>query len=461
VFVVHLFFVERQLSYREAAAFASALNVYQFLVLISFVNLKSIIRKTARALVPPPAPIDPVSTTKYTYIWDNLGQRQVATSSVTTENRGYAYDTAWNLNYRTNNGALGTFLVDTKNELANPPASACTCGANGNPLTSAAGRYQYKYDDENPLTSWQDNGTERLPKALLTDFVYDGSGRLRERLECTQTPSSGPLISWSLASEAIYFYDGNRVIQERDGSNDPLVSYTRGRDLSGSLEGAGGIGGLLARSSGYSSGNWTDHNYYHADGNGNVTYLVDTSQGLAASYRYDPYGNTISSSGTLASANVYRFSSKECHVNSGMYYYGYRFYDPNLQRWTTRDPLGEPGFEELGGVAPTQTARPATGLNREPNLYEFVANGPVSDVDGLGLGPWGCPACFWFCRQYAKTPRPVFNRPVGLWVCGYTFKCSAFGLGCKKTHWMTFGVVPVMGATCPKPATDEWCVLKS
>jgi hypothetical protein len=48
-----------------------------------------------------------------------------------------------------------------------------------------------------------------------------------------------------------------RVIQERDGSNNPLVSYTRGTDLSGSMEGAGGIGGLLARSSGYSSGNLT------------------------------------------------------------------------------------------------------------------------------------------------------------------------------------------------------------
>jgi hypothetical protein len=46
----------------------------------------------------------------------------------------------------------------------------------------------------------------------------------------------------------------NRMIQERNASNVPTVSYTRGTDLSGSLEGAGGIGGLLARSSGYSSG---------------------------------------------------------------------------------------------------------------------------------------------------------------------------------------------------------------
>src|SRR6266511_1134779 len=136
-----------------------------------------------------------------------------------------------------------------------------------------------------------------------------------------------------------------RVIQERDGSNNPLVAYTRGSDLSGSFEGAGGIGGLLARSHGYSSGSLTNHNFYHADGNGNISYMVNSSQSMVATYRYDPFGNYISQSGSLASANGYRFSSKEIHANSGMYYYGFSFYDPTLQRWINRDPICESGFE--------------------------------------------------------------------------------------------------------------------
>jgi RHS repeat-associated protein len=130
------------------------------------------------------------------------------------------------------------------------------------------------------------------------------------------------------------------------------------------MQGAGGIGGLLARSDGYSGGNFTTHNYYFCDGNGNITYMLDSSQRMIASYRYDPFGNTISKSGTLADANVYRFSSKEIHVNTGMYYYGYRFYDPNLQRWINRDPIGE-----RGGV----------------NLYEFVRENPIGLIDTLGL----------------------------------------------------------------------------
>jgi len=154
-----------------------------------------------------------------------------------------------------------------------------------------------------------------------------------------------------------------RVIQERNGS--PTVSYTRGTDLSGGLEGAGGIGGLLGRSHSYAStnGNWYTHNFYHADGNGNVTYLVNSSQTLAASYRYDPFGNYISQSGSLADANVYRFSSKEIHVNSGLYYYGYRWYDPYLQRWLNRDPLGK---------------------GKGQQLYEFSGNAPVHFVDFWG-----------------------------------------------------------------------------
>ena len=65
----------------------------------------------------------------------------------------------------------------------------------------------------------------------------------------------------------------------------------------------------------------------------------------------------------MATANVFRFSSKEVHPNSGLYYYGFRFYDPTLQRWLNRDPI----FES-GGI----------------NLYGFVGNNPMMFVDPYG-----------------------------------------------------------------------------
>jgi RHS repeat-associated protein len=91
--------------------------------------------------------------------------------------------------------------------------------------------------------------------------------------------------------------------------------------------------------------------------------LISSMQLPVAQYIYDPSGKTLSNSGPLADANSYRFSSKEHHVNSGIYYYGRRFYKPNLQRWLNRDPIGI-----LGGV----------------NLYTFVGNDPIIYVDPNG-----------------------------------------------------------------------------
>jgi len=310
----------------------------------------------------------------YNYNYDPIGQLKVADSATASEDRGYTYDTAWNLNYRTNNGALSSFSVDGKNQLTSAPGGSCTYDNNGNLTISHSERRSYVYDDENRLVELYVS-THPFVLQNATEFLYDGLGRLRIRREYSyvgapEGPSlpDSPGSDWQLDSETRYVYDGRRVIQERDGNNTPLVSYTRGKDLSGSLEGAGGIGGLLARSHGYSAGNWSTHNFYHADGGGNITYLVNSSQSVAASYRYDPYGNTIGLSGSLAAANVYRFSSKERHAASGLYYYGERFYEPNLQRWLNRDPIGE-----TGGI----------------NLYGFVINDPANLIDdwGMGQGP--------------------------------------------------------------------------
>ena len=123
-----------------------------------------------------------------------------------------------------------------------------------------------------------------------------------------------------------YVYDGNTVVQERNINNLPSTTYTRGMDLSGSLEGAGGIGGLLAMTLNVGSGTSSSNSYfYHADGNGNVTMMISPSQYIVARYLYDAFGNVLSAAGSLAQQNLYRFSSKEAHLNSSLIYYPYRY----------------------------------------------------------------------------------------------------------------------------------------
>ena len=396
------------------------------------------------------------------YTYDKMGQLQSATGKESggstnrlQEQLGYAYDGAGNLNYRTNNALVQTYGVNSLNELsavtrsgtftvagtttspatnvtvngqtaalygdatfaaagftpANgtntftaiakdsygrvdtnvsvsylPSPVSYTYDSNGN-LTSDGSRC-FAYDDENQLTSvWVTN-------AWRSDFVYDGTMRRRIRTEYTWNGST-----WLTNLVVRYVYDGNLVIQERDGNNLPQATYTRGSDLSGSLAGAGGIGGLLARSSNpqllSSSSAGSAHAYYHADANGNITCLINANQALVAKYLYDPYGNILSQSGSLAGVNLYLFSSTEFHANSGLLYNLYRFYDPNLQRWLNQDPLGsvasiEDVYKTFGLLQPPRRiGSPSTVLPFEkwigPNLCDYVGNDPINAIDPLGL----------------------------------------------------------------------------
>ena len=317
--------------------------------------------------------VDAAGTIKY----NNIGQLKVSAASLTAERRGYTYDAAWNMTWMTNVSPFH-YQVNVLNEVTNGPGRLNrTYDGNGS-LTNVDDRgdvmYTYTWDDENRLVRLVYNDpAESSEYWYRSDWVYSGLGRARVRTDYTWSGSA-----WVPAGTNEYVYDGMRVIQERNGGNVPTVSYTRGPDLSGTMEGAGGIGGLLARSSGYSAGNWTSHAYYHADGNGNVMCLINSAQTKVASYRYDPFGNTVTRSGTLADANTYRFSSKEIHPKSGLYYYGERFYDPYMQRWPNRDSFGEPGFELLRGGE-------VDLIGDGPYLYQFVANSPVNLIDPFGL----------------------------------------------------------------------------
>jgi RHS repeat-associated protein len=290
---------------------------------------------------------------------------------------------------------------------------------NGNLLSD--GQRNFAYDDENQLISvWVTN-------VWRSDFAYDGMMRRRKRLEYSW--ASG---TWLQTNEVHYVYDGNLVVQERDANNLARVTYTRGSDLSGSLQGAGGIGSLLARTDNGSliGGLPSAHAYYHFDGNGNVTSLVNSNGAIVAKYLYDPFGNLLAKAGPLADANLYRFSSEEAHSNSGLIYYGYRFYDPNLERWVNRDPKDEIGSQLL-------RYRFFFDAPQE-NLYMFAYNAPINWADVLGLNALpnassqsGLPNtssqnCFQNCLQ-GRRNAPGLGKAVKKYAIGHA--CGTIGTG--------------------------------
>jgi RHS repeat-associated protein len=282
----------------------------------------------------------------------------------------------------------GYLRKDTNTVSVNLPlSSSYRYDLNGNLLSD--GRRGFDYDNENQLIR------VTITNSTRSDFAYDGKMRRRVRVECMWVSGA-----WVTNEIVRYIYDGNLVVQERhfvpqSGGEvlQQVISYTRGKDLSGSLDGAGGIGGLLARSD-LSTLNFqpsTSHVYYHADGNGNVTCLIDTNQVVVAKYLYEPFGNIISQTGPMSDANVYRFSSKEWHQPSGLVYYLYRYYEPNLQRWINKDPKAEIGAATLRDLGPWGEALLIAFYSnpfearRGPNLMAFAHNDPPNMVDAWGL----------------------------------------------------------------------------
>ncbi len=232
--------------------------------------------------------------------------------------------------------------------------------ADGNLLSDSF--YAYSWDGENRLVA-----IETRTAALPTDFPhhrlefsYDSSNRRIEKKVFGLIDGS-----WQLARHKRFLYDGWNLLAEYEPkSNDTWqasASYLWGKDLAGTLQGAGGTGGLL-----HLRDHTGDKAYFVAyDGRGNVSALIDETTGeTAAQYEYSPFGQLTTATGPAAHLNPFRFSTRYQDTETGLYYYGYRYYDPAAGRWLNRDPLGEEG-----------------GLNQ----YGFVGNDPLNSNDYLGL----------------------------------------------------------------------------
>jgi RHS repeat-associated protein len=220
------------------------------------------------------------------------------------------------------------------------------------------GRFNYTWDAENRLTAMTNTASIAAAGKYALTFAYDYMGRRIQKI--VYTNSSG---TWVPSYTNKFLYDGWNVVAVLDGGNNLLYSFVWGSDLSGSMQGAGGVGGLVSMTvhNGANAGTYS----YAYDGNGNVMALVNAATGvIAAQYEYGPFGELLRATGPMAFTNPFRFSTKYQDDETGLLYYGYRYYNAGTGRWPSRDPIGEAG-----------------GLN----LHSFVGNSSINSVDALGL----------------------------------------------------------------------------
>lgn len=212
----------------------------------------------------------------------------------------------------------------------------------------------YSYDAENQLILVEPETPSNNNQKLT--FVYDYSGRRVQKNIYIYNDNF-----WHKKKRINFVYDDWNMLCEivNDNGKKRKKSYIYGIDYSLTLNSTGGIGGIIS-----SIENSNVYNFLY-DANGNVVQLMDiSSETIVASYKYDPYGKIMSSSGACSDLNNFRFSTKYMDNEISTIYYGYRYYLYDFGRWLNQDPLYEKG---------------------SLNSYCFVQNDPINRIDPLGL----------------------------------------------------------------------------
>jgi RHS repeat-associated protein len=344
--------------------------------------------------VPNPDPYTQIDSMDYAY--DNIGNRtsflgweftDYASYSINNINQVFAVDPVFDF--------VKYLCYDDDGNLTQigKPTSDCA-------VTNAAWKFDWDAENRLVLAFTGDLDNPGGGDSWL-QFKYDYMGRrVLKWLRHWDAQDS----DWLTDVFEKYIYDGWNVVMVIDASNQAVRKYTWGLDLSGTIHGAGGIGGLLAcqvyrtPDGGPANENnqpgWEKY-WYTYDANGNVGQLLryrtspSETVSLAAHYEYDPFGIIVNpmtmnvDESNIAADNPFRFSTKWCDGETDLYYYGYRYYSPRLGRWISRDPIGERDL---------------------PNIYEYVHNQPSCKYDPLGLSTnqvFGsrCGDCFQTCLQ--------------------------------------------------------------
>jgi len=247
--------------------------------------------------------------------------RLISASYPATGNEAYAYDAVGN---RASSHRSAGYGYQPYNRLTSTNTASYLYDNNGN-LTSKSGgtgTTQFQWDFENRLTQVV------TPSAGSASYKYDALGRRIQR-----APSN--------SASANFTYDGQDVVRDKN-SDGTTVDYLNGPGVDNKIWQKGAT-----------------QYFFTQDHLGSTTALTDSRGALVERETYDAYGNTSGSSITR-----YGYTGRERDSLTGLQYNRARFYDPQLGRFISEDPIGL-----AGGI----------------NSFIYVKNSPVNAIDPLGL----------------------------------------------------------------------------
>ncbi|HEV8379778.1 MAG TPA: RHS repeat-associated core domain-containing protein [Tepidisphaeraceae bacterium] len=275
-----------------------------------------------------------------TYTYDTQNQVKGVDNDFIATDESYTYDSSGN---RTGGG----YSTSTDNQLTND------------------GTYTYTYYNEGTRKR-----RTKISDGSYDEYIWDFRGRLAQVL------SYGPSPSNTLLKTTTYTYDASdrRIQKQISGSQTLTERYSYdGSDLILGFDGAtptlkqrymyGAQDGAAMTEENAATGYWL---WLLADQQGTIRTVTDGQAPEAGTIMnfitYDSFGNILPGSATPAR---FAYTGQEYDAESGLYFYNARYYDPKVGRFISQDPIG---FE--GGDA---------------NLYRYVGNNSVNEVDPTGL----------------------------------------------------------------------------
>jgi len=223
------------------------------------------------------------------------------------------------------------------------------------------GKFNYTYDAEDRMMSAE--SVTLSSAAVKLTFTYDSESR-----RTSETVWSGyntVTMTYATSTTTTFAYNGDEMIAEFDANGHMTESFTWGADMSGTPDGAGGIGGLLSLSTYNSSGTITATYHPFYDGNGNVMGLTDSNNCIVATYTYSAFGRLTSSTWSgpgTTDPNPFGYQTSFTDRQTDNKVRGVRILS-SLGFWTTRDPSGE---------------------GSDVNLTRYCQGDPINETDPNG-----------------------------------------------------------------------------
>jgi RHS repeat-associated protein len=287
-----------------------------------------------------------------TYGYDNNGNVTSITDGLFTGSRSFTYD---DLNRMiTGNGTFGVNQAQTNCSYAYTSIGNLTdkCGA------------VLSYGDANHPSAVTNHST------LSKNYTYDANGNMLTRGNQTLTWTvdnrvANIAIAGGGTTYMEYDYSGMRVKKTAAGGITlyPFAGYEI--DPNGVITKFIRVGGETVASKKRTAGGTTTQYFYHNDHLGSVNVITDITQMRVQLNEYDPWGTVSRTSGTIDPDT--RFTGQKLDPETGLYYYGGRYYDNEIGRFVSADPFVQAPYDPQN-------------LNR----YSYVVNSPQNYVDPDG-----------------------------------------------------------------------------